>query len=53
MTGIQSRPGLMENPDGCNKGKLVNEELVRAGLVAAERYKDRGALKYEQRISRL
>lgn len=46
----QSRAGLMENPDGCYDGKLVNEELVKAGLATAERYKDRGPLKYEERV---
>ena len=42
----RSRPGLIENPQGCKKGKLVQEELVKARLVKIEVYKDRGELKY-------
>lgn len=45
-----SREGLTENPEGCTKGKLVNEEMVRAGMAQVTRYKDRGELKYEERI---
>jgi endonuclease YncB( thermonuclease family) len=45
-----SRPGIMENPQGCLKGKLVNEEIVRSGLALIEKYRDRGELKYENRI---
>ena len=47
-----SREGLKENPEGCKKGKLVNEEMVREGLASSERYKERGELKYEERIRR-
>lgn len=50
LTYNTSREGLKENPDGCKKGKLVNEEMVRAGLASSESYKDRGELKYEERI---
>lgn len=46
----RSREGLMENPEGCKDGKLVQEEMVREGLVNVELYKDRGELKYEKRI---
>lgn len=45
-----SREGLKENPEGCKKGKLVNEEMVRSGLASAEAYKERGELKYEERL---
>ncbi len=46
----RSRPGLTENPKGCKKGKLVQEEMVRAGLAKLEIYKVRGELKYEERL---
>ncbi len=46
----QSREGLKDNPEGCKEGKLVNEELVRSGLVEMEIYKDRGELKYQKRL---
>lgn len=46
----RSRPGLTENPQGCKKGKLVQEEMVKAGLAKVEVYKDRGELKYEKRL---
>lgn len=52
LSGNQSRPGLIENPQGCKKGKLVQEELVKAGLAKIEVYKDRGELKYEKRLTR-
>lgn len=47
----RSRPGLTDNPQGCKKGKLVQEEMVKAGLVKVETYKERGDLKYEKRLS--
>ncbi len=50
LTYNTSRPGLRENPEGCSEGKLVNEEMVKEELATAERYKDRGELKYEKRI---
>ena len=50
LTYNTSREGLKENPDGCKKGKLVNEEMVRRGLASTERYKERGELKYEERL---
>jgi endonuclease YncB( thermonuclease family) len=46
----ESNPGLTENPEGCKKGKLLNEEMVKAGLARTVKYKDRGELKYEKRI---
>ena len=50
LTYNSSREGLKENPEGCKKGRLVNEELVRRGMASAEVYKERGELKYEERI---
>lgn len=50
LTYNSSRPGLMENPKGCTKGTLVNEELVRGGFAQAVVYKERGELKYEKRL---
>lgn len=46
----QSNPGLTENPKGCTKGKLVNEELIISGVSKLVDYKDRGPTKYEERI---
>lgn len=53
LTQRESREGLMENPPGCIKGKLVQEELVRQGLAKVENYADRGPLKYEKRLTEL
>lgn len=50
LTYNTSREGLKENPDGCKKGKLINEEMVRQGMASAQRYKERGELKYEERL---
>lgn len=52
LTYNSSREGLKENPEGCKKGKLVNEEMVKKGLASSERYKERGELKYERRLGR-
>jgi len=46
----RSKPGLKNNPEGCQEGKLVNELMVDSGLVKVETYKDRGELKYEARL---
>ncbi|MDZ7586891.1 MAG: thermonuclease family protein [Patescibacteria group bacterium] len=48
----KSRPGLSENPEGCKKGKLVNEEMVKSGLAEVLNYKGRGELKYEERLKK-
>ncbi len=50
LTYNSSREGLTENPEGCKKGTLVNEEMVKQGLASFTRYKERGELKYESRI---
>ncbi len=50
LTYNTSRPGLKDNPKGCTKGTLVNEAMVDGGHAEATRYKDRGELKYEERI---
>lgn len=47
----RSREGLKVNPQGCKEGKLVQEELVKAGMAKVEVFKDRGELKYEKRLS--
>jgi len=49
-SGNESMPGLTDNPEGCKKGKLVNEELVKSGFVKTVFYTDRGELKYEKRL---
>lgn len=46
----QSRPGLSKNPEGCLTGKLVNEEMIKKGLAVVDVFKDRGELKYEERL---
>lgn len=50
MSKNQSRSGLTENPKGCLKGKLVNEEMIQAGFAQVVTYQDRGELKYETRL---
>jgi len=50
LTYNTSRPGIVENPKGCEKGTLVNEVMAVTGLAEATRYKNRGELKYEERI---
>jgi len=49
-TNNESNLGLTSNPVGCKKGKLVQEEMVKAGKAETVSYKDRGELKYEKRI---
>lgn len=49
-SGNESNEGLIENPEGCKKGKLVNEELVTLHYADPVVYKDRGELKYEKRL---
>jgi endonuclease YncB( thermonuclease family) len=46
----QSKEGLMTNPVGCERGKLVQEEMVKAGLAAVQVYEGRGELKYQKRL---
>lgn len=46
----ESNVGLIDNPEGCKKGKLVNQELVTLHLAEPVVYKDRGELKYEKRL---
>lgn len=48
----ESNPGLLENPIGCKKGKLVQEELVKNKFTTTIKYADRGELKYEKRLER-
>ena len=50
-SGNESMPGLIDNPTGCKKGKLVNEELVKTKFAIPISYQDRGELKYESRLS--
>lgn len=50
LTFNSSREGLIKNPKGCLQGMLVNEEMVRIGLASSQPYKDRGELKYENRL---
>jgi endonuclease YncB( thermonuclease family) len=52
-SGNESNIGLVDNPSGCKKGKLINEELVRWHLATIVSYSDRGELKYESRINEL
>lgn len=50
-SGNESMSGLIDNPTGYKKGKLVNEELVKTKLAVALSYADRGPLKYESRLA--
>jgi hypothetical protein len=53
LTYNSSREGLIENPKGCKQGKLVQEELAKKNLVSTVKYKDRGELKYEERLRKI
>lgn len=46
----ESNMGLTDNPTGCKKGKLINEELTKSGFAEVVSYTDRGPLKYESRL---
>lgn len=49
----ESNPGLLANPIGCLKGKLVQEELVKNKYATTVKYVDRGEQKYEKRLGSL
>jgi hypothetical protein len=49
-SGNESNVGLIDNPEGCKKGKLVNQDLVTLHFAQPVVYKDRGELKYEGRL---
>ena len=53
LSASQSREGLIENPEGCRKGALVQEELVRRGHARVVNYADQGPSKYEKRLKRV
>lgn len=53
LSASQSREGLTENPEGCSKGRLVQEELVRKGHATVINYGDQGPSKYEARLERV
>ena len=50
LSGNRSREGLKENPKGCKKGKLVNEEMVKKELAKTVKYAGRGPGKYDERV---
>jgi endonuclease YncB( thermonuclease family) len=52
LTSNTSKEGLTENPEGCNSGTLINELLVKEKLASFVVYKDRGELKYQQRLQK-
>ncbi len=49
----ESNEGLIDNPEGCKKGKLVNAELVKKDCADVVAYQDRGKLKYEDLLKSL
>lgn len=49
-SGNESNEGLINNPEGCKKEKLINEVLVTSHLAEPVVYKDRGELKYKKRL---
>ncbi len=53
LSGNRSREGLLENPDGCEKGELVNEKMIDEDFAEIVKYKKRGPLKYEERVEKL
>ena len=46
----KSKESLFNNPKGCQKGKLVNEELITNKQAVFVKYKNKGKLKYEDRL---
>ena len=48
----ESNPGILENPTGCKKGKLVQEELIKNKYATTVKYADRGEQKYEKRLEK-
>lgn len=50
LSGNQSKPELVENPQGCRQGKLIQEELVESGGAKPIIYSGRGKLKYQSRV---
>ncbi len=53
LSSNRSRPGLTENPSGCTNGKLINEKMLQDGFARMSIYKERGELKYEERLKRV
>jgi len=39
---------LKKNPEGCKKGSLVNEEIIKAGLSDVYFLQNKGEMKYEE-----
>ncbi len=50
-SGNESNVGLTQNPKGCQKGKLIQEELLKSGLTEVVNYSSRGPTKYERLIN--
>src|SRR3989344_1766569 len=50
LSNNQSKDGLLDNPQGCSQGRLVNEVIRRKGFAKSLFYKDRGELKYQKRL---
>lgn len=44
---------LLENPEGCRRGLLVNEEIIKAGYGKVYFLRQKGEMKYEERLLRL
>lgn len=51
LSANQSNPELTGNPQGCQQGKLVQEEIVKSGTAKPVIYQGRGRLKYQSRLS--
>ena len=50
LTERTHREGLRENPEGCKQGKLVSEEMIKAGYSDPYFLKKKGEMKYEKRL---
>lgn len=46
-------PGLTENPIGCKKGVLVNEQIIKMGWSKVYFLSKKGEMKYEKRLYEL
>jgi len=47
LSGNESREYVTKNPEGCEKGELLNKRMILNGLAETVNYEKRGRLKYK------
>lgn len=52
-SGNESNAGLTQNPDGCKRGNLIQEELVKKDFAETVSYSSRGPTKYESLLEKI